>query len=160
MTFLDKTSPNGLRAQKYGCQINKCGVSIFHISKRLRKPRSNEMILLYGWTRSYIGSTFLSLKRFRNHGTRKLVVFLQGSLRLSGRARWGFSNRKSYGPIRCGFKSSRKFLRCSLVRFLNIVNATHGAVRFWYNFEKYPAVRCGLKMGKPNGAVRCGFQKP
>ena len=48
-----------------------------------------------------------------------------------------FSNRKSYGPVRCGFKKS-EILRCGSVRFSGIVNPT---VRF--GFEIYPTVRFG-----------------
>ena len=65
------------------------------------------------------------------------------------------SNRKSYGPVRCGFQKS-KILRCGSVRLSGIVNPT---VRF--GFEIYPTVRFGavFENRKSYGAVRCGFQK-
>ena len=66
-----------------------------------------------------------------------------------------FSNRKSYGPVRCGFFKS-EILRCGSVRFSGIVNPT---VRF--GFVIIPTVRFGavFKNRKSYGAVRCGFRK-
>ena len=64
-------------------------------------------------------------------------------------------NRKSYGPVRCGFKKA-EILRWGSVRFSDIVNPT---VRF--GAVIYPTVRFGavLKNRKSYGAVRFGFSK-
>ena len=56
-----------------------------------------------------------------------------------------FLNRKSYGPVRCGFKKAG-ILRCGSVRLSDIVNLT----------LRFCAV---LKNRKSYGAVRCGFEK-
>ena len=65
-----------------------------------------------------------------------------------------FWNRKSYGPVRCGFKKA-EILRCGSVRVSDIVNTTArcGAVI-------YPRVRFGavFRIRECYGAVRCGFQ--
>ena len=50
-----------------------------------------------------------------------------------------FLNRKSYGPVRCGFKKS-EISRCGSMRFSDIASA----------------VRC---CRISYGAVRCGFEK-
>ena len=75
-----------------------------------------------------------------------------------------FFNRKSYGPVRCGFKKA-EILRCGSVRFSD-VNPT---VRF--DAVIYPTVRFGAVLKNRNsyravpcfhvsyGAIRCGFQK-
>ena len=66
-----------------------------------------------------------------------------------------FFNRKSYGPVRCGFKKAA-ILRWGSVRFLDIVNpmVRCGAVM-------YPTVRFGsiLKNRKSYGPVRCDFEQ-
>ena len=66
-----------------------------------------------------------------------------------------FWNRKSYGPVRCGFKKAA-ILRWGSVRFLDIVNpmVRCGAVM-------YPTVRFGsiLKNRKSYGPVRCDFEQ-
>ena len=72
---------------------------------------------------------------------RSLIIFrvLYGYPSVHGAV---FFNRKSYGPVRCGFKKS-EILRCGSVRFSYIVK---------------PTVRCGavFKGQKSYGAVRCG----
>ena len=64
-------------------------------------------------------------------------------------------NRDSYGAVRCRFES-KKILRCGLVRFSKIVNAT---VRFGVFI--YPTVRFGAVFGNQEsyGAVRCSFEE-
>ena len=76
-----------------------------------------------------------------------------------------FWNRKSSGPVRCGFKKA-KMLWCGSVRFSDIVSPTErcGAVicptvRFGAvleNKKSYGAFRC---CDISCGPVRCGFKK-
>ena len=67
-----------------------------------------------------------------------------------------FFIRRSYGPVRCGFKKG-EVLRCGSVRFSDIANPTVrcGAAVI------YPTVRFGavLKNRKSYVTVRCGFEK-
>ena len=75
---------------------------------------------------------------------------MQGSLRLSVRARCVFLNGRSYGPVRCGFKKKRKSygaVRCCF----DIVNPT---VRF--GAVIYPTVRLGAVLKNRNPTVRVG----
>ena len=61
-----------------------------------------------------------------------------------------FLNRKSYGPVQCGFKEA-EILRCGSVRFSGIVNPT---VRF--GAVIYPTVRFGAVLKIVNATVRLG----
>ena len=65
-----------------------------------------------------------------------------------------FRNRKSYGPVRCGFKKA-EILRCGSVRFSDMVNpkVRCGAVI-------YPTVWFGavFRNQESYGVVWCGFQ--
>ena len=128
-------------------------------SMRSTESRNTRVLQrLYNW-QPVSGTTLLEISVGRGLGALK-------RLRLSVRARCVFfSNRKSYGPVRCGFKKA-EILRCGSVRFSDIINPTarFGAVI-------YPTVRFGAvyknrawfcavrSLHASYGAVRCGFQK-
>ena len=56
-----------------------------------------------------------------------------------------FLNRRSYGPVRCGFKKA-EILRCGSVRFSGIVNATVRFGAVFKNRKCYGAVRFGCQI--------------
>ena len=76
-------------------------------------------------------------------------------------------NRKSYGPVRCGFKKA-EILRCGSVRFSDSVNPTVRSGAGFKNRKRYVAVRCfyvpTVRFGafftnqESYGAVPWGFQ--
>ena len=63
--------------------------------------------------------------------------------------------RKSYSPVRCGFKKA-EILRRGSVRFSDIVNPTVRCGAVMYSTVRFGAV---LNNRKSYGAVRCGFEK-